>query len=50
MKAGKKPTVNQREYINNHKLNSENWLVTKDTPVHMEIVSRSNGEVRTFMK
>lgn len=40
MKAGKKPTVQQRKLIQKKGLNAENWLVSKDTPEMMLIVHR----------
>ncbi len=30
---GKKPTKKQKQYIRNRRLNAENWLVCKDTPI-----------------
>lgn len=40
MKHGKKPTREQRKYISSKGLNTENWLVTKDTPTEMHLVHR----------
>lgn len=40
MKNGKKPTVHQRKFIQSKGLNTENWLVTKDTPTEMVLVHR----------
>ena len=51
MKNGKKPTVAQRESINViAELDSRDWLVTKDTPVFMEIVHRVSGKLRKYNK
>ena len=44
MKNGKKPTNSQREFIKSKKLNPENWLVVKDTPEEMVLISRKNAE------
>jgi len=40
MKNGKKPTVAQCEFMKSHGVIFKNWLVVKDTPQQMEIVSR----------
>ena len=40
MKHGKKPTVQQRKLIQQWKLKSEDWLVTKDTPTELHLVHR----------
>ncbi len=51
MKQGKRPTVNQRAIIEVHmNLNSNDWLVTKDTPEIMEIAHRESGKLREYRK
>ena len=51
MKHGKKPTVNQRKFIQSKRLNPENWYVTKDTPDRMELVHRHfDNRTRTIKK
>lgn len=51
MKHGKKPTVNQRQFIHSKRLNPENWYVTKDTPDRMELVHRHfEKKTRTIKK
>lgn len=40
MKHGKKPTVQQCKLIQSRGLDPAVWLVTKNTPDHMEIVHR----------
>ena len=40
MKNGKKPTRNQRKFIQANGLNAENWMVMKDAPNRMELVHR----------
>lgn len=46
MKAGKKPTVAQRKFIQKMGLNAENWLVSKDTPSEMVLVHRHSDRTR----
>ena len=51
MKNGKKPTVNQRNFIKSNRLNPENWLVVKDTPSEMVLVHRHfDSKTRTIKK
>lgn len=52
MKQGKKPTLNQRKFIESQNLDSREWLVTKDTPERMEIVHREDPEMnfRVYVK
>lgn len=40
MKNGKLPTRNQKTLLKYHGMTPEEWLVVKDTPEYMEIVSR----------
>lgn len=40
MKIGKKPTLRQKMFMREHRLVPENWLVVKDTPDTLEVVSR----------
>ena len=50
MKHGKKPTRTQRQLIKDWHLNSDNWLVVKDTPDGMTIMHRHSGKTRTIPK
>lgn len=50
MKQGKRPTRAQKRFIQDKKLNSRNWLVTKDTPSMMEIVHRDSGSIKRYNK
>lgn len=40
MKHGKKPTVQQCKFLQEHGLDSSKWLVVKDTPTEMQVVHR----------
>lgn len=40
MKHGKKPTVAQRKFLASKGINSENWLIVKDTPNETVIVHK----------
>ena len=40
MKNGKKPTLAQKKFLQDTGLDSEKWLIVKDTPEEMVIVSR----------
>lgn len=40
MKHGIKPTYQQRKLIQQHGLDSHDWLVVKDTPTEMVLVHR----------
>lgn len=50
MKHGKRPTVSQRRIISQYGLNSDNWLIVKDTPDSMVIVHRLTGTQRRIDK
>lgn len=50
MKAGKRPTIAQRRFMKDNKLSSKDWLVTKDTPDHIEIVNRGNEKIKVLNK
>ena len=51
MKNGKNPTREQRKLIERHRLNSNDWLVTKDTPEILELVHRhSDRTTKTIFK
>ena len=50
MKNGKKPTVAQRNLMKQKRLNSDNWLVVKDTPQSMLIVHRTSSRTREISK
>lgn len=42
MKNGKAPTRKQKDILRAHGLRSENWLIVKDLPDTMEVVSRAS--------
>lgn len=51
MKHGKKPTREQRKLMQKWKLDSEMWLVVKDTPTEMILVHRhSDSTIRNIPK
>lgn len=50
MKNGKKPTVQQRKFIQQMGLKDENWLVAKDTPEQMVLVHRVNDTIKILPK
>lgn len=50
MKNGKKPTVAQRSLMKQRRLNSDNWLVVKDTPQSMLIIHRQSQRTREILK
>ena len=50
MKHGKKPTREQRKYLQSRRLNPGNWLVCMDTPDKMVIEYRATGARRIITK
>lgn len=50
MKAGKKPTRQQRVFIKSNRLNPENWLVERNTATEMVLVHRHFDKTRTIKK
>jgi len=50
MKHGKRPTVKQCQLMQMHRLNSNNWLVVKDTPRSMTIIHRQSLRTREIRK
>ena len=55
MRRGKKPTRKQKIRLGRVGLSPENWLIVKDTPVELVVVSRAallkrTGKTRTFRK
>lgn len=50
MKNGKKPNVRQCKLMQKWGLHSENWLVVKDTPESMLVVSRYGFQTREIPK
>lgn len=56
MKNGKKPTVAQRKFMKMHVKDTSKWLVAKDTPNEMELVSRNvigkpkHNQIKTLTK
>lgn len=49
MKHGKKPTVQQRKFIQQWKLDPAVWLVVKDTPERMELVHRYSEKTKRII-
>ncbi len=45
MKHGCKPTYAQRKLMDSKRLNTYDWLVIKDTPTELVLVSRYNDKV-----
>lgn len=41
IKNGKKPTLQQKKLMRAHRLVPENWLVVKNTPEYLEVVSKT---------
>ena len=55
MRHGKKPTRKQKIRLGRVGLSPENWLIVKDTPVELVVVSRAallkrTGKTITFRK
>lgn len=55
MKNGKKPTLAQKKFLQDTGLDSEKWLIVKDTPEEMVIVSRialqrRSGKTKTIRR
>ncbi|MBQ4145889.1 MAG: hypothetical protein IJD36_04590 [Clostridia bacterium] len=50
MKHGKRPTVRQRRQMEALHLNSDNWLVCKDTPEEMVLEHKFTGNERVIRK
>ena len=50
MKHGRKPTVQQCKFIEEHNLNPKEWLVERDTFTEVVLVHRENGMTRTIYK
>ena len=40
MKNGKRPTLQQKLIMKSHGLKPDNWLIVKNTPEYLEVVSR----------
>ena len=47
---GTRPTKRQAIFLQEHRLNSQNWLICKDTPTEMIIRHRKSGKERTLKK
>lgn len=55
MKNGKKPTLAQRKFLQENGLDPGKWLIVKDTPEEMDVVSRialqrKSGKTKTIRK
>ena len=47
---GTKPTKRQKIFLKEHRLNSDNWLICKDTPTEMVIKHRMSEKERILKK
>ena len=47
---GTKPTKRQARFLREHRLNSDNWPICKDTPTEMVIKNRMSGKERILKK
>lgn len=47
---GTKPTKRQAIFLREHRLNSDNWFICKDTPTEMLIKHRMSGKERILKK
>lgn len=47
MKNGKKPTLAQKKFLQENGLAPEKWMIVKDTPEKMEVVSRITLQKKT---
>lgn len=47
---GTKPTKRQAIFLQEHRLNSGNWLICRDTPTEMVIKHRVSGNEKVLMK
>lgn len=47
---GKKPTYEQRKFLERNDLDTYEWLVQKDTPNFMQLVSKESGKTITIEK
>ena len=53
MKNGKKPTLAQKKFLQDTGLDSEKWLIVKDTPeviVSRIALQRRSGKTKTIRK
>ena len=50
MKNGKKPSFTQRKLIQAWKLDSRDWLVSKDTPEEMVLIHRYTEQTKIIPK
>jgi hypothetical protein len=50
MKQLKRPTKRQKDFIEKHHLNCDNWLVERDTPEELVLVHRHTGKPRAIRK
>lgn len=50
MKHGRKPTVKQKIFLKDHRLNPENWLVVEDDKFHITVVHRNTDTMKKIDK
>ena len=49
MKHGKKPTREQRIFLEGKRMNADDWLIVKNTPQMMELVHRHFDNVKRII-
>ena len=50
MKHGKKPTYEQRKTLERLGLDSQDWLIVKNTSTELVVVHRVSNDTKTFYK
>lgn len=51
MKHGKRPTREQRKFLESKRVNTQDWLVSKDTPTEMVLVHKHfDGKMKVVPK
>lgn len=50
MRQGKRPTVRQKKFLKEMRLNPDNWLVISDDKFQMTVVHRDTNTVKKIEK
>lgn len=50
MRQGKRPTVRQKKFLKEKRLNPDNWLVITDNKCQMTVVHRDTNTVKMIEK
>lgn len=50
MKQPKRPTRNQKEIINSHGLNANNWMIQKESEFYLYLINKESGKQRIIDK